>query len=351
MDPANLNLDQDQSPEPMSAIQRLENSERELSRVTGDVASLMGVTDQIRQLVLQLQQQGAVQAQQLAQISARVSSPGLSDPRAPSPGLPASFPALPHVPAVAGCPEPRIGLPERFGGDPEEVVAFITNCQLTFDLQPRNFASEAARVAFAINLLTGRARLWGTAEYQRLSPACRSFGAFAGELRKVFGAGAPTADASREMMEMRQGKRTVADYSIDFRTIASRSHWNEEALVDAYLHSLAEYMKDELVSHESPTTLDDAIALSIRIDRRVQARRRERGRTSQPPRRSTDGGAAAASRLASSLQESSEPMEVDRTSLSPAERQRRLAGGLCLYCGGEGHRVTTCPLKDRAHRK
>ncbi|KAI3364203.1 hypothetical protein L3Q82_010811, partial [Scortum barcoo] len=49
------------------------------------------------------------------------------------------------------------------------------------------FLSEEAKVAFAINHLTGRVHLWGTAEWERRTPACVSFQAFATELRKVFG--------------------------------------------------------------------------------------------------------------------------------------------------------------------
>ena len=39
--------------------------------------------------------------------------------------------------------------------------------------------------------------------------------------------------------------------------------------MDAFFHSLADYIKDELVSHELPSTLDEAIALAVRIDRRM----------------------------------------------------------------------------------
>ncbi|KAG5263850.1 hypothetical protein AALO_G00269340, partial [Alosa alosa] len=31
-----------------------------------------------------------------------------------------------------------------------------------------------------------------------------------------------------------------------------------------------------------------------------------------------------------------------------AERQRRITSNLCLYCGGDGHRVATCPAKGRS---
>ena len=64
----------------------------------------------------------------------------------------------------------------------------------------------------------------------------------------------------------------MADYSIDFRTRASRSKWNNSALCDAFLNGLADYIKDELVSHDLPTTLDGVVELATRIDLRIQAR-------------------------------------------------------------------------------
>jgi hypothetical protein len=39
-----------------------------------------------------------------------------------------------------------------------------------------------------------------------------------------------------------------------------------------------------------------------------------------------------------------EPMQVDNTRLSSAERLRRLTQGLCLYCGQNGHVIWTSPI-------
>ncbi len=39
----------------------------------------------------------------------------------------------------------------------------------------------------------------------------------------------------------------------------------------------------------------------------------------------------------------SEPMQTEAMRLAPAERQRRLSKGLCLYCGGGGHVISSCP--------
>ncbi len=63
-------------------------------------------------------------------------------------------------------------------------------------------------------------------------------------------------------MGLRQGNRTVADYSIDFQTKARQSDWNTAALCDAFLHGLADYIKDQLVSYPLPSTLDGLIELS-----------------------------------------------------------------------------------------
>ena len=96
-------------------------------------------------------------------------------------------------------------------------------------------------MAFAINHLTGRVRLWGTAEWDRgLQPVF----SFSKELRKVFGLVGESSDAGRGLFHLRQGARTVSDFAIDFRTQAHRSNWNMPAMCDAFLHGLSDYIKD-----------------------------------------------------------------------------------------------------------
>ncbi len=208
----------------------------------------------------------ASQLQQLTSLLTQSATPMLS-PAPPAP-VPAAAPLLP-----TDAPEPWVGTPECYDGDPETCGPFLTNCSLLFSLQPRTFASEQAKVAFTINHLMGRARLWGTAELERQSPSCASFQSFAEELRKVFCLGVSSSETAWGLMGMHQGDRMVADYSIDFRTRASLSSWNSAALVDAFLHCLADCIKEELVSPEVPSTLDGVIELAIRIDLRIQARR------------------------------------------------------------------------------
>ena len=92
----------------------------------------------------------------------------------------------------------------------------------------------------------------------------------------MFGEASRGPDASGGLLGLNQGSRSVVDYSIHFRTQASSSEWNQAAKCDAFLMGLADYIKDELISYEPPTTLDGIIELASRIDRRIQARQREK---------------------------------------------------------------------------
>ena len=57
-----------------------------------------------------------------------------------------------RVPA-SGIREPRLPAPERYGG----CRAFLTQCQLIFELQPQTFPSNATCVAYIVTQLTGQA--------------------------------------------------------------------------------------------------------------------------------------------------------------------------------------------------
>ena len=63
---------------------------------------------------------------------------------------------------------------------------------------------------------------------------------FTDSLRRIFDHTSPGREAARVLSKLKQGNHTVADYAIEFRTIAADSGWNSLALFDAFLNGLSD---------------------------------------------------------------------------------------------------------------
>ncbi|KAK0134873.1 Retrotransposon-derived protein PEG10 [Merluccius polli] len=164
----------------------------------------------------------------------------------PSPA-PTPDPALASGSPVRSPPasDARLPPPERYAGIPGSCRPFLVQCSLAFELQPSAFPTERSRVAYIVSLLIDRARAWGTAEWERQSASCASVESFSAELRKLEG-----------LFDLRQEGRSVADYSIEFRTVAAESSWNASSLLDAFYHGLSNRIKDELAARDLPADID-----------------------------------------------------------------------------------------------
>ncbi|XP_013856474.1 uncharacterized protein LOC106512393 [Austrofundulus limnaeus] len=174
------------------------------------------------------------------------------------------------------CMEPRLCPPERFEGNIDQGRAFLTQCEIQFELQPSSFPSERSKVAYIISLLTGKAKLWGTAEWQRDAVICHRYKDFARELLRVFCPRLPHREASRGLLSIKQGNRRVTEYIIDFHTLSVDSWWNDEALQDAFMQGLSDEIKDELATRDPPESLKDLEDLATRIDLRLFERKQSR---------------------------------------------------------------------------
>ncbi len=243
--------------------------------------------------------------------------------------------------------EPRLPAPTVYSGEPHLCRSFLTKCSLYIALQPSLFPTEKSKVALVITLLAGRAALWGTAVWDQKHLCCSSFNSFTEELKKVFDWAVSGREAARVLAELRQGDRTVTDYSIEFRTLAAECSWNIEAQWDMFLHGLADRIQDEVYSLELPPSLDGLIDLAIRVDARL--RRREQ-RTLHKPVTNTEDFCFSPSSDAVGHLLDPEPMQMGRARLTKTEKERRRINGLCLYCGAAGHIAAQCPVKAKARQ-
>lgn len=281
-----------------------------------------------------------------------ISSPGsASDSPA---ALAATAPAVP-------APSAQLGAPARFTGESGDCRSFLTQCEIHFEQHAPFFPTERAKVAYAVSHLAGRAESWATAEWQNGSACLSSFSAFSEALKQIFQQVTPGREAAQRLVNLRQGSRSASDYAIEFRTLAAEVGWDSTALCDVFFRGLARRVKESLAASELPVGLEKLIALAIKVDRRHwcldhDPRGEERGITHRRGRHSSRGiGTAApgsghesehllsggtpealAGQGAWSSAPVEEPMQVGRTKLPEAEKRRRFAMGLCLYCGQPG---------------
>lgn len=125
-------------------------------------------------------------------------------------------------------------------------------------------------------LMSGRALAWAMVVWEQQSAICIRLEDFVAEVRKVFDSPVSGIEAARKLLQLRQDFRSVADYAVDFCTLAAKSAWNPESLVDTFLHVLSEEIKDELAVLELCMDPDSLIALTMRIDGRLREHRREK---------------------------------------------------------------------------
>ena len=288
---------------------------------------------------------------------------------------PPSIPPPRSAAAASGSfyPSPRrdvpISTPQCYNGDTNTCRSFIRQCENVFEHQHDLFTSESARVAFVVNLLTGRALAWADALGESGSPEMDSYTRFSQALRRVFEHPNKSEDSASRLFDLRQGHQSVADYSVEFRIIATESGWNDRALRDAFLKGLSESLKNELATLEKPSSFEESVNLAIRMDNRLRERRRaqteHRDNTFRQlefpetaERRSRRFGSFRESEADSSWRAPrrrdsppplppGEPMQLGKARLSEREYQRRLRAGLCLYCGQSDHPVARCPVKPK----
>ncbi|KAI2645467.1 Transposon Tf2-6 polyprotein [Labeo rohita] len=252
-----------------------------------------------------------------------------------TPPAPPSPPPMPPSGAQSIAASPRLAFPEKFDGTPTKCKGFLLQCSLFVSQQPHLYPTEESKIAFVCSLLTGRALDWATAVWSLDRPAFPSFTVFLQSFKGVFQPSSESGEAGEQILALRQGRRTAADYALTFRTLAAQSGWNDGPLKLHYRKGLNPDLQVELACRDEGLSLEQYIDLSIRVDNVMRARKTSRVYVPVPQ---TSSPADAAP----------EPMQIGSTKLSVEERERRIRSNLCLYCGQPGHIRANCPTRPPA---
>ncbi|KAI2668804.1 Transposon Tf2-11 polyprotein [Labeo rohita] len=248
--------------------------------------------------------------------------------------------APPAIPPTTSTPvgaqpvtsSPRLAFLEKFDGSPTKCKGFLLQCSLFVTQQPHLYPTDESKIAFVCSLLCGRALEWATAVWRLDRPTFPSFAIFLQKFKEVFQPSSEGGEPGEQIMTLRQGRRTAADYALSFRTLAAQSGWNDGPLKLHYRKGLHPDLQVELACRDENLSLEEYIDLSIRVDNIMRARKP--GRLPVPVPQTSPNTEAPP-----------EPMQLGATKLTLEERERRLRRNLCLYCGLAGHIRANCPTR------
>uniref|UniRef100_A0A3Q2ZVI9 DUF4939 domain-containing protein n=1 Tax=Kryptolebias marmoratus TaxID=37003 RepID=A0A3Q2ZVI9_KRYMA len=144
--------------------------------------------------------------------------PAQANPSAPEPASEALVQST-----VSDCHLPS---PPRFDGDPQRVWGFLMQCNIQFNHSPHRFALDSTKISYIIAHLSDCALDWAEVRFSSSTDFNCTYEEFLSEFKLAFNQDIDKSLSSQGLLKMRQGQRSVADFSIDFRIQAAASGWN-----------------------------------------------------------------------------------------------------------------------------
>ncbi|XP_058251878.1 uncharacterized protein LOC131356711 isoform X2 [Hemibagrus wyckioides] len=154
--------------------------------------------------------------------------------------------------------------------------------------------------------------------------------------REVFGKLLWDTSAGEQLYHLKQGTRSINDYTLHFRTLAAASGWDERTLLTTYHQGLEPGVRLQLA------TVDDSIGLESFIQPATRVSERQKLCLAEP-RLSLPSPVhrhPKTSPSSTSLEPAMEPMQVEHSRLSPSEKTPANPGslpllrptGTCIVC-------------------
>src|SRR6266849_1749554 len=276
----------------------------------------------------------------------------------------------PHIPPAAP-PHPRrlkVNSPEEFDGrSPKKLKSFLVSCNHAFCTDPDTFCPHEKRVSYALSYLRGTAQCHFDTQLEDEEDAdfmppdwLHDWLLFVKELRDMFGDPNAEANAEAELDDLRmRANQKFADFLVEFNTLSGQVNWGDRALRHRLKQVLPDRIKDALILVEEPADFNDWKRLVQNVDQWYWERQGEIRRDARPnPSTNTNRGNAPSSTRAttpgtspaSSTTTTRDPTSTSSVArhltaqggLTQTERDRWIAQGLCLYCGGQGHKASKC---------
>ena len=271
--------------------------------------------------------------------------------------------------------------PDPFsGGGPDELRAFLFQCQIYFRASEGEFTKDSEKIFFAISYLRSIALDYFEPFIIELDPLqsldfLEDWSAFVQHLSNVFGSYSPednNEDAIITIPFPHDGR--AANYFIRFAKYQNRIRWDDWSLRKVVKDAIPTRISEELrYSQEDLSSFEGYKRAVMRVDdnywRQVQDDKNKinmactlqhhlprfpkpenhrsaltnRPKTLEPPPLSQQRAWNSPSPTQSTEPSSSPGILGPNGHLTAVERNRRLSLGLCLCCGQSGHLARLCP--------
>uniref|UniRef100_A0A8C6LB05 Ty3 transposon capsid-like protein domain-containing protein n=1 Tax=Nothobranchius furzeri TaxID=105023 RepID=A0A8C6LB05_NOTFU len=209
----------------------------------------------------------------LRQVHTQLTTPGPPSSETSTPGPAVSTPqALPGSAAqlcfrVADSPPPK-----TFSGEHCKSRGFLLHCRLAFERSPDSFVNDFAKISYIVGLLRGKALQWAETRSRQASFLQGPLTDFLADFNLHFGDVESQVELAKKILNLHQGRQTVTDYVIEFRTLAANFSGSLDMLKGAFVQALNDRIKYQLAYCQEPSTLEELISLAIRIDKRLRER-------------------------------------------------------------------------------
>ncbi|KAF8734081.1 hypothetical protein RHS02_07003, partial [Rhizoctonia solani] len=237
---------------------------------------------------------------------------------------------------------PKMDLPDPYKGETRgrKATQWLDRMMLWVALHRDQFDKEEQMVVWILYHMTNKAADWalpiiGAIIKGKGNPPT-TIQALTAKFKEAFADPDAKRAAARKIAALSQ-TTTTSEYVTEFRNLMAELDWNKEAYIAQFTRGLHWKVKELLSTKDSiPDKLEAIFAASIKIDN--IRRKNEENRPKKAPTKAPVTATTSTSITTTRVRLSKDPNYV-----TPEERDRCRASGLCVKCGQKGHGIKQCP--------
>lgn len=239
----------------------------------------------------------------------------------------------------------KVALPEKFDGNSTKLNGFIVQCAIYIAANPNSYQYPMEKVSLIASLLKDDAADWLYRYVNSVNLGSITYEGFIEQLRIQFDNSSTKFEAARNLYYLHHSELgQVNKFITEFQKIAPKTDWNEAALINMFVLKLHPTLQTLYLTIEpQPSDALTAINAAKRLDDLCILKTNNAPTNYNPFVQNSSYMTAQTYNSAINTKENfpSKKITVDGH-LTQEEKERRIANDLCLFCGMNGHSVSTC---------